>query len=69
MPSLGKPFQVVAAENDKLSLQPTMNGGAGGARLAIFVTDCTFFIAVLTFVVVSKIWQQVFMQIFDFFDF
>ena len=46
-----------------------MNGGAGGARLAIFVTDCTFFIAVLTFVVVSKIWQQVFMQIFDFFDF
>ena len=41
VPSLEKLCQVVVARNDQANLQPTLNKGAGGASLTIFVTDCT----------------------------
>ena len=40
VPSLEKLYQAVLVRNDQVNLQPTMNKGAGGASLTIFVTDC-----------------------------
>ena len=40
VPSLEKLSQAVLVRNDQVNLQPTMNKGAGGASLTIFVTDC-----------------------------
>ena len=40
VPSLEKLCQVVAAKNDQANLQPTLNKGAGGSSLTIFVTHC-----------------------------
>ena len=38
--SLEKLCQAVVARNDQANLQPTLNKGAGGQSLTIFVTDC-----------------------------
>ena len=40
VPSLEKLCQAVEEKNDQANLQPTLNKGAGGASLTIFVTDC-----------------------------
>ena len=39
-PSLEKVCQAVVAKNEQANLQPTLNKGADGASLIIFVTDC-----------------------------
>ena len=38
--SLEKLCQAVVIKNDQANLQQTLNKGAGGASLTIFVTDC-----------------------------
>ena len=38
--SLDKLCKAELARNKKLNLQPTLNKGAGGESLIIFVTDC-----------------------------
>ena len=40
VPSLEKLCQAVVVRNDQANLQPTLNKGAGGVSLPIFVTDC-----------------------------
>ena len=40
VPSLEELCQAVVARNDQANLQPTLNKGAAGASLTIFVTDC-----------------------------
>ena len=40
VPSLEELCQAVVARNDQVNLQPTLNKGAAGASLTIFVTDC-----------------------------
>ena len=41
--SLKKLCQAVVGRNDEVNLQPTLNKGAGGARLTTFVIDCVFY--------------------------
>ena len=40
MPSLEKLCQAVVARNEEANLQPTLNEGAEGVGLTVFVTDC-----------------------------
>ena len=42
VPSLEKLCQAVVARNEQANLEPTLNNGAGGASLTIFVTDCRY---------------------------
>ena len=49
VPSLEKLYQAVAARNEQVNLQPTLNKCAGGASPTIFVTDwiyCTMHIII-----------------------
>ena len=43
-----KPCQAMVARNDQTNSQTTLNKGAGGATLTIFVTDCRILNYVLT---------------------
>ena len=42
VPSLENLFQIVVDKKNQVNLQPTLNKGAGGASITIFVTDCRF---------------------------
>ena len=42
VPSLENLFQMVVDKKNQVNLQPTLNKGAGGASIFIFVTDCRF---------------------------
>ena len=42
VPSLENLFQIVVDKKNQVNLQPTLNKGAEGASITIFVTDCRF---------------------------
>ena len=57
VPSLKKLCQTVVARYDQANLQPTLNKGAVGVSLTIFVTNCRYQISAQTinFVFLDKV--------------